>query len=73
MIKRIAVFTSFVFLIMFASVAVQAKAKTTPIAYGDLVEGEISAKITEINYVLSVTDGDVVVLDMRRSKDSELY
>lgn len=71
MIKRIAVFTSFVFLMMFASVAVQAK--TTPIAYGDLVEGEISAKITEINYVLSVTDGDVVVLDMRRSKDSELY
>jgi hypothetical protein len=71
MFKRLAMFTSFALLMMFATVAVQAK--TTTIAYGDLVEGEISTKVTEVNYVLSVAKGDIVILDMRRSKDSELY
>ena len=71
MFKRLAIFTSFALLMMFATVAVQAK--TTVIAYGDLVEGEITAKVTEIDYTLTVAKGDIVVLDMRRSKDSELY
>lgn len=71
MIKRIAVFTSFVFLMLFASAAVLAK--PTAIAYGDLVTGEISTKITEVSYLLTVARGDIVVLDLRRAKDSELY
>jgi len=72
MFKRIAIFTSFALLMILAVVTVEAKAATA-IAYGDVVEGEISAKVTEIEYTLTVAKGDIVVLDMRRSKDSELY
>jgi hypothetical protein len=72
MFKRIAIFTSFALLMMFAAASVEAKAATS-IAYGDIVEGEITAKVTEIDYTLTVAKGDIVVLDMRRSKDSELY
>ncbi|MBA3869236.1 MAG: hypothetical protein H0X30_08785 [Anaerolineae bacterium] len=38
-----------------------------------MVEGEITKDVTEIDYTLTVAKGDIVVLDMRRSKDSELY
>ena len=72
MLRRFIVLTSFALLMVFAAAAVEAKAPTA-IAYGDVVEGEISAKITEINYTLTVAKGDTVVLDIRRSKDSELY
>ncbi len=71
MIKRFAVLMSFALLMVFAAATVEAK--TTSIAYGDVVEGEITAKITEIEYTLTVSKGDIVMLDMRRSKDSELY
>ncbi len=71
MLKRFVILMSFALLMIFAAATVEAKA--TPIAYGDLIEGEITAKTTEVEYILSVTSGDIVVLDMRRSKDSELY
>ena len=72
MFRRLAILTSFALLMILAVVNVEAKG-ATPIAYGDLVEGEITAKVTELDYTLSVAKGDIVVLDMRRSKDSELY
>jgi hypothetical protein len=72
MFKRLAIFTSFALLMIFAAATVQAKAPTS-IAYGDVVEGEITADVTEINYTLTVAQGDIVVMDMRRSKDSKLY
>ncbi len=72
MIKRFVVLISFALLMIFAAATVEAKAPTT-IAYGDLIEDEITAKTTEIDYLLTVSKGDIVVLDMRRSKDSELY
>ncbi|MBI1278928.1 MAG: hypothetical protein GC179_12440 [Anaerolineaceae bacterium] len=71
MLKRFAVLMSFALLMLFAAATVEAK--TISIAYGDLVEGEITADQTEVEYSLTVAKGDVVVLDMRRSKDSELY
>lgn len=72
MLKRFAVLMSFALLLALAVVTVEARAPKT-IAYGDIVEGEITAKTTAIDYTLSVAKGDIVVLDMRRSKDSELY
>ncbi len=71
MLKRFVILMSFALLMVFAAATVEAKATT--IAYGDLIEDEITAKTTEVEYILSVTSGDIVVLDMRRSKDSELY
>ena len=72
MFKRIAILMGFGLLMVLAVATVEAKAPTA-IAYGDVVEGEITAKVKEIDYTLSVTKGDIVVVDMRRSKDSELY
>jgi hypothetical protein len=70
MLKRFGVLMCFALLMMFAAVTVHAQ---DAIAYGDIVEGEITADQTEVEYVLTVAKGDIVVLDMRRSKDSELY
>lgn len=72
MFKRFAILMSFALLMVFAVAAVEAKAPTA-IAYDDLIEGEITAKTTEVEYLLTVAKGDIVVLDMRRGKDSELY
>jgi len=72
MFKRLAIFTSFALLMVFAAATVEAKAPTS-IAYGDVVEGELTAKVKKIDYTLTVAKGDIVVLDMRRGKDSELY
>lgn len=72
MFKRFAVLTCFALLMIVAAATVEAKA-ATKIAYGDVVEGEITSKVTEVEYTLTVAKGDVVVLDMRRGKDSELY
>ena len=72
MFKRLAIITGFALLMVLAAATVEAKAPTS-IAYGDVVEGELTAKVTEIDYTLTVAKGDIVVLDMRRSKDSELY
>ncbi len=72
MLKRFVILMSFALLMIFAAATVEAKAPTT-IAYGDLIEGEITADQTEISYLLTVAKDDIVVLDMRRSKDSELY
>jgi hypothetical protein len=62
----------FALLMAFAAATVQAQ-NATAIAYGDVVEGEITADQTEVEYTLTVAKGDIVVLDMRRAKDSELY
>lgn len=72
MLKRIAVLMTFALLMLFAAAAVHAQ-DTTAIAYGDVVKGEITADQTEVQYTLTVAKGDIVVLDMRRGKDSELY
>ncbi len=72
MYRRFIVLASFIFLMVFAATAVHAQ-DTTSIAYGDLIEGEITEKVTDVTYSLTVASGDIVVLDMRRSKDSELY
>ena len=72
MLRRLIIFTSFALLMVLAVATVEARA-ITAIAYGDVIEGEITAKVTEISYTLTVAKGDVVVLDMRRSKDSKLY
>lgn len=73
MIKRFAVLMSFTLLMIFAAATVEAKVAKEEIAYGDIVEGEITDKQTEVEYTLNVISGDIVVIDMRRSKDSELY
>lgn len=72
MFKRFAILMSFALVMILTIATVEAKA-ATPIAYGDLIEGEITSKVKEIDYTLSVAKGDIVVIDMRRSKDSELY
>lgn len=72
MFKRFAILMSFALVMILTIATVEAKA-ATPIAYGDLIEGEITSKVKEIDYTLSVAMGDIVVIDMRRSKDSELY
>jgi hypothetical protein len=72
MFKRLAILLSVALLMGFAVITVNAKAATA-IAYGDVVEGEITADVTEVQYTLTAAKGDIVVLDMRRGKDSELY
>lgn len=70
MVKRFAVLMSFALLMTFAAATVHAQ---DSIEYGDIVIGEITEKETEISYTLAVEEGDIVVLDLRRGKDSELY
>lgn len=70
MVKRFAVLMSFALLMTFAAATVHAQ---DSIEYGDIVIGEITEKETEVSYTLAVEEGDVVVLDLRRGKDSELY
>lgn len=70
MVKRIVVMMSFALLMVFAVATVHAQ---DTIEYGEIVFGEITADETEISYTLAVEEGDVVVLDLRRGKDSELY
>lgn len=70
MVKRFAVLMSFALLMTFAAATVHAQ---DSIEYGDIVIGEITEKETEVSYTLAVEEGDIVVLDLRRGKDSELY
>ena len=70
MIKRFTILTVLAFMMSFAAVTVYAQ---DTIEYGEIVYGEITDKETEISYTLAVEEGDIVVLDMRRTKDSELY
>ncbi len=70
MFKRFAILTCFALLMTFAVASVHAQDK---ISYGDIIIGEVTEKETEISYELNVDEGDVVVLDLRRAKDSELY
>ena len=72
MFKRLIIFTSFAVLMIFAAATVEAQAPTS-FAYGDVVQGELTADVTAIDYTLTAAKGDIVVLDMRRVKDSQLY
>jgi hypothetical protein len=47
---------------------------STPIGYGDVVNGEITADEFEIPYTFKGAEGDIVVVEMRRANtDSGLY
>lgn len=70
MVKRFVILTCFALLMTFAAATVYAQ---DSIEYGDIIFGEITEDETEVSYTLAIEEGDVVVLDMRRAKDSELY
>ncbi|MCA0456836.1 MAG: hypothetical protein LCI00_22890 [Chloroflexi bacterium] len=70
MVKRFTILTVLALMMSFAAVTVYAQ---DTIEYGEIVTGEITDDETEISYTLAVEEGDIVVLDMRRTKDSELY
>jgi len=60
-------------LILSSAFVVQAQ-DTTPIAYGEVVSGEITNDTFEVAYSFSGAAGDVVVVEMRRANtDSDLY
>jgi hypothetical protein len=72
MFKRIVVLSILLLVIAMSS---QAFAQDgTPIKYGDTTSGEITNDTFEVSYLFSGTQGDVVVVEMRRANsDSGLY
>ena len=55
-------------LLLFVSMTFAAQAQdATPIQYGEIVNGEITEDEYEIAYNFSGTQGDIVVIEMRRA------
>lgn len=69
MLKRIAVLMSLVMLFgVFFGVQAQ-----DSFAVGESVEGEITDSALETTYTLTTNEGDIVVVEMRRAEDSDLF
>jgi hypothetical protein len=69
MLKRMAFILSLVMLFgVFFGVQAQ-----DSFGVGESVEGEISDSEPEVTFTLSVSEGEIVVLEMRRAEDSDLY
>lgn len=69
MVKRLAVL---MMVVMLFGVVFGVQAQDS-FAVGESVEGEISDSETEVTYTLSVSEGQIVVVEMRRAEDSDLY
>lgn len=69
MLKRIAIVMS---LVMVFGVFFGVQAQDS-LAVGESVEGEITDSALETTYTLSVNEGDIVVVEMRRAEDSDLF